>query len=59
MEDIKVFRVDITISEYSQKDDGFWNVKENMETAKGKEKILNTLENVYFNTVKYIDKRFK
>ena len=58
MVDIKVFRVDIIISEYSNEDEGFWNIKENMETAKGHKQLISTLESVYSNVVKYLEKRF-
>ena len=57
MADIKVYRVDITISEYNQNDEGFYTIKNNMEVVKGSKQILKTLENVYFNTVKYLEKR--
>jgi len=57
MTDIKIFRVDIIISEYSEKDEGFWNIKENMETTKGKKHLIKTLETVYFNVTKYLEKR--
>ena len=49
MKDIKVYRVDITISEYNQNDEGFYTIKENIEVAKGPEQLTNTLESIYFN----------
>ena len=58
MVDIKVFRVDIIVSQYSIGDEGFWNIKENMETAKGHKQLISTLESVYSNVVKYLEKRF-
>ena len=58
MVDIKVFRVDIIVSEYSNEDEGFWNIKENMETAKGHKQLISTLESVYFNVVKYLEGRY-
>ena len=58
MVDIKVFRVDIIVSEYSNEDEGFWNIRENMETAKGHKQLISTLESVYSNVVKYLEKRF-
>ena len=56
MVEVKVYRVDITISEYNLNDEGFYNIKENMEIVKGPKQLLITLENVYFNTVKYIER---
>ncbi len=59
MVDTKVFRVDIIISQYSDRDEGFWNIKENMETTEGLKQLTKTLESVYFNVAKYLEKRFK
>ncbi|KKN03520.1 hypothetical protein LCGC14_1106870 [marine sediment metagenome] len=59
MTDTKVFRVDIIISQYSDRDEGFWNIKENMETTEGVKQLTKTLESVYFNVAKYLEKRFK
>ena len=55
--DIKVYRVDLTISEYNQNDEGFYSIKENIEVARGPDQLIESLESVYFSTVKYIDKR--
>ena len=57
--DIKVYRVDITISEYNQNDEGFYTIKENIEVAKGPKLVAETLESLYFNTLKYLEKRLK
>ena len=59
MTDIKIFRVDIIISQYSDRDEGFWNIKENMETTEGLKQLTKTLESVYFNVAKYLEKRLK
>lgn len=57
MTDKKVYSVVITVLEYNANDEGFYTIKENREVAKGPEHVLETLESVYFNTVKYLEKR--
>lgn len=59
MKDIKVYSVIITVSEYSANDEGFYIIKENKEVVKGPEHVLKTLESVYFNTIKYLEKRLE
>ena len=57
MPELKVYRVDITISEYNQNDEGFYIIKENKEVVKGPKQVIKTLENIYFNTVRFLEKR--
>ena len=59
MTDIKIFRVEITISEYNKSDEGFWTIKQNLEIAKGIKQLTKTLESIYFNADKYIEKKIK
>ena len=49
--------MDITISEYNQNDEGFYTIKENIEVAKGPKQLVEAIESIYFNTLKYIEKR--
>jgi len=59
MTDIKVYRVDITVSEYNANDEGFYIIKDNTEVVKDPKYVIKTLESVYFNTLKYLEKRLK
>lgn len=53
----KVYSIIITVSEYNETDEGFYTVKENKEVVHGAEHVLETIESVYSNVVKYIEKR--
>ncbi|KKN27829.1 hypothetical protein LCGC14_0860500 [marine sediment metagenome] len=57
MTDVRVFRVEISVSEYNGNDEGFYNIKQTMETTKGKERLKETLDSIYFSTLKYLERR--
>ena len=59
MVDVKVFKIDVTVSEYNKNDEGFYTIKSNLEIAKGPKQLTESLESIYFNITKYIKKRIK
>ena len=58
MENInKIYRVEITVSEYNPNDEGFYTIKVNTEVAKGTNQLISSVDSVYFSTTKYLEKR--
>ena len=58
MENInKIYRVEITVSEYNPNDEGFYTIKVNTEVAIGTNQLISSVDSVYFSTTKYLEKR--